>query len=135
MSVWLALEQVQFQACMSGSDRDKWTCWYSTPEVFSCIRARCDGGHAHKLWRRTLDKAGNPVFPTASEAAYPKKLCEAVSRAVVNECTRRGVSFRCEAFQPTSHAENHVISSKRGHKAFPPLVAEYLTIAQAIVTS
>ena len=33
MAMWLALEQVHFQACMHGSDRDKWTCWYSTKDV------------------------------------------------------------------------------------------------------
>ena len=123
--MWLALEQVHFQACMHGSDRDKWTCWYSTPKVFSCIRARCDGGHVHKSWRPSLDQSGQPIFPTASEAAYPRQLCEAVTRAVVDECTRRGVSFRDEAFRPTLHAENPLISSKHGHKALPPLVAEY----------
>ncbi len=79
-------------------------------------------------WKPTLDQSGKPIFPIASEAAYLKQPCEAVSRAVVAECTRRGVSFRSEAFQPTSHAENQVISSKRGHKAVPPLVAEYLYI-------
>ncbi len=63
MDVWLALEQVHFQACMHGSDRDKWTCWYSTTGVFTPIRARCDGNHQHKSWKPTLDSKGNPVFP------------------------------------------------------------------------
>ena len=88
------------------------------------IRARCDNSHTHKSWKSTLDANGKPIFPTASEAAYPKPLCDAVTRAVVAECTARGVSFRAEAFQPTLHAENQTISSKRGHKSLPPLVAE-----------
>ena len=92
MDVCLALEQVHFQACMHGSDRDKWTCWYSTTCVFAPIRARCDGNHQHKSWKPTLHSKGNPVFPTASEAAYPKQLCAAVTRAVVAECTTRGFS-------------------------------------------
>ena len=128
MSMWLALEQVHFQACMHGSDPDKRTCWYPTPKVFSCITARCDGGHVHKSWRPSLDQSGRPIFSTASEAAYPEQLCVAATRAVVDECTRRGVLFHAEAFRPTPHAENQLISSKRGHKALPPLVAEYLCI-------
>lgn len=116
MSIWLALEQVHFQACMRGSNRDEWTCWYSTPQVFDSIRAKCDHSHTHKSWAPTMDQSGKPVFPTASEAAYPL------------ECTRRGVIFKDEALTATGHAEEQTLPSKRGHKSLPPLVAEYLLI-------
>ena len=98
------------------------------PQSFESIRAKCDGLHSHKSWVPSLDKFGNPVFTTASEAAYPRALCQAVAKAAVLECARRGLVFKDEAFRPTNHAEIQNLPSNRGHKALPPLVAEYRMI-------
>ena len=66
---WHKLESVHFQACMHGSDRDKWTCWYGTPNVFNSLALRCDGQHQHAQWHPSLPN-GVVSFPTAQEASY-----------------------------------------------------------------
>ena len=68
-AAWRSLEAFHFEACMHGSDRDKWTCWFGSPVVFAPLRKQCDGKHFHKKWTPSI--SGKHVsFPTASEASY-----------------------------------------------------------------
>ena len=124
---WHMLEAFHFQACMHGGDRDKWTCWYGTPSVFHALRKMCDGSHSHKKWTPSI--SDNQVsFPTATEAQYPKVLCQRVVLCIIEECRARGTIFPLDAYQPQQRMNEQKIPGKCGVKSLPPLISEYKCI-------
>ena len=62
--------------CMHGGARDKASRFWSynplRPEenMLASLALHCDGGHAHKSWKRTVHN-GVVSYPTKEEAAYP----------------------------------------------------------------
>ena len=131
---WHKLESVHFQACMHGSDRDKWTCWYGTPNVFNSLALSCDGQHQHAQWRPSLQN-GVVSFPTAQEASYPRTLCKRVAQCIVEACRLRGSVFPSDAFKPQQRLDETKIPGKRGVKTLPPLVSEYSLITDVHPTN
>lgn len=67
---WLALEMVRFQSCAHGGQRDKWTGWYSTPGVFSPLRAFCTHVHESSAWRPFM-VGTQPHFPQQQKQLIP----------------------------------------------------------------
>ena len=122
---WWALESVNFQACAHGADKDKWTCWYGTPEVFNSLRAVCTHIHPKDAWKPSIGQDGTPCFPTAAEAAYPYDLCHKVALLV------RQVMLAL--LPPEAFAGSHQVLETRtgrqlGISRLPPLVSEYMLI-------
>eukprot|EP00435_Cladocopium_sp_Y103_P047030 s317_g13.t1 len=124
-SAWFANESVHFQACAHGGERDKWTCWFGTPEVFHPLRAFCTHVHAKQEWRPYLDAAGRPVFPTKAEAAYPELLCKRVATLVQQCAIARGATGPTSAYVPQGRTEESRTGRRHGISTLPPLVAEY----------
>ena len=87
---WDALEDSVFDACMWGGERDKATTFRATRDVCVSLRRKCNGMHARKSWTPVAGPAG-PEFPTASEAEYPRELCEAYIKCVWQQLRRTGV--------------------------------------------
>ncbi len=118
---WLGLEAFHFQACMHGGDRDKWTCWYGSPQVFKSLRASCDGNHIHKEWTPSI--SGNQVvFPTASEASYPKILYQRVVQCIDEECRARGTIFPLDAYKPQQRMSEQKLPGRCGVKSCESLM-------------
>ena len=122
---WFACESAHFQACAHGAERNKWTCWFGTPKIFTPLRALCSHSHPKGEWRPYIDQHGNPVFPTKSEAAYPELLCRRVSTLVKQEAVNRGTTVPSSAYVATGAQEEARIAKRHGWAALPPLVSEY----------
>ena len=91
-NLWLAMEDNVFQACMYGSDRDKWTTIKATSGRYTDIRKTCDGNHKHRSWvPQKVDQGVH--FPTAQETEYPKKLCETMASCLCRFLQQRGAQF------------------------------------------
>ena len=64
-----------FQACMHGSNRDKWTRFVATRRQVLPLRRECDKSHTHKPWGATKGFSDNSLhYATSEEAAYPALL-------------------------------------------------------------
>ena len=55
-AIWSTLVFTEFQACMYGGERDKWTKLLSSKGLYDDINKTCDGSHTHKSWRPTLSE-------------------------------------------------------------------------------
>ena len=128
-AIWSSLIYTDFQACMYGSSRDKWTKLICSKGLYDDINKACDGSHAHASWRPSLGKAG-ANFPTSREKEYPKELCEAMAASLIRFLVHQGVRFPAEKLQyDTAITARHL--RQHGKKPLPPLMAEYWLIADA----
>lgn len=125
---WFACESTHFQACEHGAERDKWTCWFGSPQVFTQLRAKCTHQHPKGLWRPYFDSSGRPVFPTKAEAAYPELLCQRVATIVKQAAVDRGARADQPAFLPAGAQEEVRAARRHGWANLPPLIAEYMQI-------
>ena len=64
-----------FQACMYGSMRDKWTRIVASFKEIVQMDAVCDRSHKHLGWGFTTNAEGQRVWATSVESQYPRKLC------------------------------------------------------------
>ena len=90
------LYATDFQACMYGSKRDKWTrIVASFPEVLQ-MDLVCDRSHQHTGWGFTTDAAGRKIWATSEESQYPRKLCIALVQIVLQVAANVGVILKPE---------------------------------------
>ena len=109
------LHATDFQACMYGSTRDKWTrIVASFPEIVQ-MDAVCDRKHSHSGWGFTTNAAGHKVWATAEESQCPRKLCIALVQLVLQVATQRGVVLKPESSQQMAH--NPLQSAKHSRVA------------------
>ena len=87
---WSNLQAVSFQHCMYGSDRDKWSTWLCTPDIFCSLAVVCDNKHSHKPWSVSKTSQGWS-FDTAAEAEYPTLLCQRVVSLFLEYCKECGM--------------------------------------------
>lgn len=73
---------VNFQQCMQGGKRDKWSTFYTNAEWLRCLALSCDGSHSHAPWGVTLE-GGRHRFSASEEAEYPSLLCSRYSDATL----------------------------------------------------
>ena len=89
--LWGSMEDNTFQACMYGSDRDKWTTIKATKGFHTEICKTCDKSHKHRSW--APQKVAQGVhFPTTQETEYPKKLCETMASCLCRFLRQKGVT-------------------------------------------
>ena len=74
----------------AGGERDNAILFRATRDMCVSLRRKCNGMHAHKSWTPVTGPAG-PEFPTASEAEYPRELCEAYIKCVWQQLRRARV--------------------------------------------
>ena len=127
-----------FQACMHGSERDKWSLWVSNWSELQDLIAVCDKMHTHAAWGRLP----SGTWATAEEAAYPRLLCIRFLRSLIRALLARGVvapplqldddwansMLRNQSMAVTS------VKQPRGRKC-PPLVREFKIVTTIIVAA
>ena len=69
------LVYTDFQVCMYGGTRPKWTRFVGNFTELTQLDARCDNSHKHEPWRFAIGPDGQRVWATSLESKYPKQLC------------------------------------------------------------
>ena len=119
---WHALDDVVFDMCMHGLDRDKATTFRATPGFLSSLAVRCDRSHQHASCRPRQVR-GSVHFPTSGEAEYPELLAKRYAQALYQQLLGQDLQF------DMSHLQSGV-DRPRDLRAFakrrcPPLMPEY----------
>ena len=71
--------KIDFQACMWGSKRDKWTRFVTNSDDFRALEKKCDKSHEHAPWGRVWDpKAKRRTWATEPECEYTPELCKKI---------------------------------------------------------
>ena len=83
------LFSTDFQACMYGSMRDKWT------RIAASV---CERAHKHLGWGFTVNNERQRVWATSVESQYPRKLCI----ALVNFGTDSASGFKPRCYFATT---------------------------------
>ena len=124
-----------FQNCMYGGARDKWSRFLCSHAAFERLRIACDNSHNHLPWGASRGPSGEWVFATASEAEYTPGLCEAISSIVCTLALQRGALAPAQELLSTGlsltqrRKKTRATAGKlpRG-RALPPLVSEYAEV-------
>ena len=72
---------VDLQACMFGSKRDKWTRIVTKRKEFQVLGVACDKSHKHDPWGRVLTKDKGWTWATNLECECTEGLCTAIAEA------------------------------------------------------
>ena len=129
------VEVVDFQACMHGGDRDKWSTWMCSRGLLSSMRLKCDGSHQHKPWG-FVQGSSDWQFATAQEAEYSKQLCDTVAHLVLEKCVLMGAVEPAVTISGVlSSDQANMLARSRNHKQargrkIPPLVSEFKCVEE-----
>ncbi len=63
-----------FQFCVMGGSRDKWTRILANFKDISAMNVKCDMSHEHSPWGFARDVSGRQVWATPLESESPKKM-------------------------------------------------------------
>ena len=129
-----------FQACMLGSGRDKWSRFVCNAQFIEALNIPCDGKHQHLPWGFALNDEGNQVWATSLESQYPRKLCVTVVSLVLQFAEQRGLILK--AFDLQSASENPMRTAQFSRIAagtqpkpsrVPPIVPDFSSAAVFLV--
>ena len=119
---------------MHGGTRDKKTTWWSynprdpSRDLFGSLAIMCDGDHTHEPWT-PYKFEGRMVYPTHSEASYPKLLCERIATVLCAEARARQLGPHL-VLETQLQADEHVgkrqlFTFQPRQQRLKPLLQEY----------
>lgn len=121
-----------FQVCMYGSTRDKWTRIIGNFSNISALSLKCDRTHNHEGWGFATDNTGRKVWATALESRYPRKLCIALVDVALQFASNLGLTLKSERIsdvvkEPLSGAQQSRIAANQQPRParIPPIVPEF----------
>lgn len=125
-----------FQVCMYGGLRNKWTRIMANFSGITAMDAVCDNSHEHLPWRFATDSQGKRVWATSLESQYPRKLCVVLVSLVLQFAEQRGLRLKAtslsdEAANPLASAPlAHVGASQQPRPArLAPVVPDFASVA------
>ena len=80
-----------FQVCMMGGSRDKWTRVLANFQEIAAMSVSCDQSHCHAPWGFAKDETGRQVWATSLESQYPKKMCVVLTFIILQVAEHRGL--------------------------------------------
>eukprot|EP00435_Cladocopium_sp_Y103_P068239 s333_g31.t1 len=108
---------------MHGGERLKHTSFLTNVAEFQSLGVTCDGAHEHRPWGM-VGPPGEQQFATASEAAYPKQLCEAISECL--KLRARALGYTLDSLVLPSDAASRIAAQKQPRKnAGKPIMSEF----------
>ena len=127
-----SLYAADFQACMFGSERDKWTRIMASFQQIEQMSVSCNRKHVHKGWGFTIGADGQKTWATSVESQYPRQLCLALLTIVLQLAHSYGVILKPDSLadilqHPLESARNAKIAvgvQPRGNK-LPPIVPNF----------
>ncbi len=136
----VSLFGTDFQVCMLGGDRDKWTKIVANYPEISQMDIKCDKRHPHASWGFSHNHDGKKTWATSIESQYPKKMCVCLVQTVLQRLHKQGLVLQAASLEhiadhPLKAAQRAQISAgvqSRGQK-LPPLVPEFSDIIKCYV--
>ena len=119
-----------FDSCMHGGARAKFTSFLSNSEGLFPLCLRCDGSHQHLPWGLLPDG----TFPTAQEAEYPLLLCERIAQVIYQAALDRGFLAPTSMDQSSSLQVNSMAVQSQPRSAMPPYLPEFAYVTEVLVT-
>ena len=143
LTVWVlnvlashAVYNSEFQHCMMGGSRDKWTRIIANFPSISQMSIKCDRTHTHAAWGFAHDEQGRQVWATSLESQYPRKLCITLVSVVMQFAAAKGLQLPALDLQADLdnplHRPHHsrVRTGMQPRTAkLPPVVSQYRSIA------
>lgn len=132
--------KADFQVCMYGSGRDKWTRLLSNVSAIECMSVRCDRSHSRSPWGFALDDEGRQVWATSLESQYPRKLCVVFVSLVLHFAEQHGLQLKAHSLSdehqnPLALAQKSQMGATRQPKSskIAPLVPDFCSVATFFV--
>ena len=86
-----------FQVCMLGGARDKWTRIIANFLAAEALNIKCDHSHTHLPWGFAEDDMGRQVWATSLESQYPRKMCVPLINIVLQFAAQQGLTLRASS--------------------------------------
>ena len=118
-----------FQVCMLGGKRDKWTRILANFKEISAMNICCDKSHPHAPWGFATDSEGRRVWATSLESQYPKKMCVVLSSIALQVAADRGLKLK-SAVSAQMGSDLQPRPSK-----IPPIVPDFSSVAVFLADS
>ena len=121
------LRAIDFQQCMWGGKRDRWSRLYVNNDRFAVLAQTCDRSHTHAPWSARLNNV-------EEEMEYAQPFCDQVANIVFTVALQRGAQ-QC---QPTSKRPKPRLPATRAAEAgwqprgnkLPQILSEYSDVMQ-----
>ena len=125
-----------FQACMMGSGRNKWTRIISNCKAIEAMNISCDGKHKHLPWGFAYDDDLRQVWATSLESQYPKKMCVVLTSLILNFAATKQLVLKPHYLEgaldhPLKQTQFSQVTAGRQPRAakVPPLVPDFSSVA------
>ena len=130
-----------FQVCMLGGNRDKWTRIMANFQAIESLNIRCDRTHAHQPWGFAQDAEGRRVWATSLESQYPTKMCVTLVDLVLQFAAGCNLKLRASSLDEDTNPFNinrrAMISAGQQPRPtkLPPLVSDFCSVAVFLAES
>lgn len=128
-----------FQVCMLGGSRDKWTRIIANFPTINVLNIKCDRSHTHLPWGFAKDDTGQQVWATSLESQYPRKLCVALVNVVLQFAAQHGLQLRAQSLlddtNPLLTMQHAQIGAQQQPKKVLPVVPDFASVAVFLVKS
>lgn len=128
--------ETNFQVCMYGGSRDKWTKILANFKEISAMDIKCNRLHQHAAWGFAFDEEGKQVWATSLESRYTVKLCVVLTSLVLQVATDHNLQLRASDLtnvqsNPLQTALHSQVGAERQPKPsrMPPLVPNFSSVA------
>ena len=130
------LEYTNYQMCMLGGHRPKWTQLAADFSAIAEMDQVCDKSHKHLPWGKVLDDTGRLIYATSEEAQYPRKMCVALVECILRQLQRQGLQLLPNSLSAVQDQQFHASAASRiaaesqpRKSKLPPLVPEFSSVA------
>ena len=128
--------KADFQVCMFGGGRDKWTKMLGNFSAIQSMSVRCDNSHTHAPWGFAYDEEGRQVWATSLESRYPTKMCVVLASIVLKVAEDNGLQLKPSSLDQSSDnplAAMQDVQRSAGKQPrpskIPPIVPDFSSVA------
>ena len=126
--------ETNFQVCMFGGSRDKWTKILATFKEIETMNVRCNRQHTHAAWGFAFNDEGQHVWAISLESRYPRKMCVVLTQLVLQIAEKQELQLPATDLtsvdsNPLKTALHSQVGAQRQPNRLPPLVPDFSSVA------
>ena len=130
--------ETNFQVCMFGGSRDKWTKVLASFKSIETMDARCNRQHKRAPWCCAFNDEGHQVWATSLESRYPCKMCVVLTQLVLQVAENQGlrlpaVDLARVGNNPLKTSLHSQGGAQRQPKRLQPLVPDFESVANFLL--